>query len=100
MPDSRELEALYRSQGYSERDARINAHVRAGQTEEAERAARGLDYEDTRVRIAQVHARDDVALLCLQTRELLSAGDVQLKLLRQIRWLLAGLLIIQILRLL
>jgi hypothetical protein len=97
-PSTQDLLALYRSQGLSPRDARIQALVRGVIGEENEKAANGLTYDDDRVRIAQVHARDDIILLSAQLRELLATSDAQVTLLRQIRWLLLALVIVFVLR--
>jgi hypothetical protein len=75
--------------GQSTRDARINSLVREIVASENEQESCGLDYSETRARIAQVHTREDIVLLCAQMREVLRAGDEYLTVMRQIRWLLA-----------
>jgi hypothetical protein len=80
--------ALRMTLGHSARNARIGALVDGVITDEAALAESGKDYAESRVRLAQVHGRDDIVLLCAQLGELLRDGDETRRVLRQIRWLM------------
>lgn len=97
-PSLSDRQDLLLSMGHSPRDARVNALVQDIIATETELEQRGGSYSDARVRIAQVHARDDVILLCAQMREVLRTGDEQVTLLRQIRWILVVLAAVMLLR--
>lgn len=98
MPTMAERYELLRSMGKSEREARIQALVNDIRATEGTRIAAGEDYPDTRVRMATVHTRDDVVLLCAQLGEVLRVGDQQTALLRQVRWALVALVLLTLLR--
>lgn len=83
-----ERRALRMTLGHLPRDARIGALVDGVIANEAALAESGKDYAESRVRLAQVHGRDDIVLLCAQVYELLRDGDETRSLLRQIRWLM------------
>ena len=97
-PSQKDRQDLLLSMGHSPRDARITALVRSVVAAENEMEQRGDGYSEARARLAQVHAREDIVLLCAQMGEVLRTGDEQVKLLRQIRWILAVLAAVTLLR--
>jgi hypothetical protein len=60
----------------------------------------GVSYDEARVRLAQVHTREDIILLSAQLTELLTSSDAHLALLRQVRWLFVAVTVLLLWRVL
>jgi hypothetical protein len=58
--------AMYRSLGKSKKDAAELTFVDANKHDEARQIDSGVDYTEQEVRLAIVHTRQDMALLCFK----------------------------------
>lgn len=62
MSKAREIYDSYREIGMTHDRASLHAFLDANREGEEERIEKGLDYSETHVRVAIVHARQDLAL--------------------------------------